>query len=120
MNYEVNKLYGILTDGDTFIRNTTMNRKRAPKNVKNIVEALIPPVLDANTRRALAEFYLRMIFTDKPLIAALTQYDPINSYQLHSFYPEYADTFDIDIIVKGVKSLGCLTKRSPFSRWIIS
>ena len=109
MSCAVNKFYGILVDGDAGTvdnRQSTIKRDSLSKEVLRIVEALVPPGLDKNTRRALAELYLRLIYTDKSLIAALKTYDPVNSYTLHTFYQTYDGGFDLDKIVKGIKSLG--------------
>ena len=114
MTYEINKLYGLLTDGDRAVRNTTTSRKALSDKVKRLLEALIPVTLSANSKRGLAEFYIRLIFTDKNLSSALTKYDPINSYKLHTFYPDYEDQVDIQVIISAIKKLGLAGEEISF------
>lgn len=109
MNYEVNKLYGILVNGDvgtTDNRQSSTSRATLSSDARKIVEALIPSDLDKDTKRALAELYIRLIYTDKSMIAALKVYDPINSYTLHTFYNSYNDGFELERVVRGVRALG--------------
>lgn len=115
MKYEINKFYGILTNGDNSVRKTTSNRAILNALSSKIVDALIPQGLADTDKEALAEFYIRLIYTDKSLISALESYDPLNSYTLHTFY---ADDNKLNVsptsIIVGIKKLGLAGEELSF------
>ena len=114
MNYTINHIYGLLTDGDSTTRRTTSTRANETQPVRRILDGLVPLTLCAQDRRALAELYLRLLSVDKEGQRLLRQVDPINSYKLHALYPEYSADFDLNKIVTSIKQLGLPGEESSF------
>lgn len=105
MTPQLNSFYGILTNGDNKVRKTTTETPK-DRTVRNIVAALMPIAASPECRRALAELYIRIIQTSKPLQLALNKVDPINSYKLQSFCETFTDKNIIEKIVENLKALG--------------
>ena len=98
----LNKFYGILTNGESTVRKTNANRTGISIRAQQIVSALIPDTLSAAAKQGMAELYIRLSMTDRDLQKLLKQVDPINSYKLHSFYPEFSGV-SIDTIVTNLR-----------------
>lgn len=116
MNYRLNAIYGILTNGDNTHRRTTENTPDHG-NVSRWVKALIPGETTAAGVRALAELYIRLCMTDKTLYRKLLQADPINSYKLQSFCEDFEDANILDSVLQGIRDIGILdeaTSALPF------
>lgn len=111
----LNRLYGILTDGDNAVRKTTVNRSGLTNLGEAIVKAILPlEDLSANGRRALAELYIRLCQTSPEVATRLEHVDPLNSYKLHSFTESFEDALDISTIVKAIRKLGLPDEENSF------
>ena len=110
----LNILYGVLTDGDNSVRKTTTKRQDFSKEVIDIANALVPTRLSSAGKRALTELYIRLAATDKVLIAKLTAADPVNSYVLHSIYPDFTDDITLSEIVTSIKALALADEENSF------
>jgi len=116
MNYKLNTIYGILTNGDNTHRRTTENTPDKA-NIIRWVRALIPGGTTPAGVRALTELYIRLCMTDKKLYLKLLQVDPINSYKLQSFYEDFTDEAVLENILQGIRDIGILdesTSALPF------
>jgi len=102
----INKVYGLLTDGDSTYRKTTVNRDGLPVDTAKLLEALLPKQTHSAAKRMLAEFYIRLCDTNEELSKLLTEKDPVNSYKITSIYEAYPDgSIDLDGIVTAIKAL---------------
>ena len=98
----LNRVYGILTNGDSTVRKTTADRTGLSYRAQQIVDALVPDTLSDAAKCAMAELYIRLCMTDRGLQESLKQADPINSYKLHSFYSTFSGV-NIDTIVTNLR-----------------
>ena len=110
----LNRLYGILTDGDNEVRKTTATRDNLSQPAQKIAEALFPGTISDAGIRALAEIYIRIGQTDQEFVALLSEKDPINSYNLHSFDESFEDTIDINDIVLAIRHIGLPAEENSF------
>ena len=101
----VNVLYGYFVDGARGERHTTATRAALTKEIIELLNALVPPELDDTTKCGLAELYIRLCFTAADTAELLQQIDPINSYRLHSFYPNIDGNLSLDTIVQNLNNL---------------
>lgn len=103
---DVNRIYGYMVNSSHPARKTTTTRTGLSETALRLIEALVPRTLALDAREALAEFYIRLCYTDKELLGLLNKVDPINSYTLHSFYPHVESDVEIMDIVKNLKKIG--------------
>ena len=110
----LNRLYGILTNGDNSVRKTTGTRSGLPPLGKKIVSALVPDTLSDAGIRALAEIYIRLCQTSPELIELLQEKDPINSYSHHTFSENFSDSVELQTIVDRVRRIGLPEEENSF------
>lgn len=108
---EINKLYGVLTDGivSSNIRYTNCNRGNCTDKSKDVCSILIPLSLNSNERALLAELCIKCAKIEESFLSNLEEYDKYNSYLLVD-YPLLVtpQSFDVETIIKEVKKLGVL------------
>ena len=102
----VNKLYSILLY-KVNIAGLADSRKKTTLpdislRVRNLVDALIPNDVSNSGALALAELYIRLIYTDKTLKSTLDAKDPINTYGIVALYPKFYDTITPETLAKNV------------------
>ena len=110
----INRLYGILTNGDTSQRNTNGNRYTLSPTCKQIVEALIPPSISKAGARGLAEIYIRLCQADEEASALLSRVDPTNTYNITSFSEAFNDNLSLADIVLRIKLIGLPNEENSF------
>ncbi len=113
-NYEINILYGVLTDGDNTIRKTTADRQSLSDTGKKIVSALIPTETSKTGTRALTELYIRLCYSDPAISRMIQTKDPLNTYPIWSCYEAFNDSVDIEKIVDNIRKIGLADEENSF------
>jgi hypothetical protein len=92
-----NYLYSLLTRGSKSFRHTEMHASSNDEDINEYIELLVPSVLSEKQKAFMAEFYLKLLYSDIDAIALLQKVDPYNSYTTVSYNIVLNDSEKIDI-----------------------
>jgi hypothetical protein len=104
MMVQINKLYGILTNGCQDGRKTNVTRLNISDYISDIVETLIPANLPNDEKMFRAEFLIKLASTDLECFNLLKDNDPYNSYEVAA-YNYVVHNWDIQETGEQIKQL---------------
>lgn len=103
INY--NKLYGILTNGETAYRKTNYATVAVSDYVRNIIDTLVPSNLEADEKAHRAELFIKLCLTDYDCCELVERKDPYNSYKIVAYDIDLDNTYSIEDIGNKIKAL---------------